>query len=152
MLDVVTWRPPPPRSTQLDLWPGAVCTHVKSNAIVYARDGPTVGIGAGQMSRVLTPRRSSALKAVIPIRPRCRLRTPSFLFPMDSRSSCQGRRHGGSSSPAAPVKDQDVIAAEGDSLGIALVVYRESATSDREVRKKQACGVFTENVLYLTHP
>ncbi len=29
-----------------------VCKHVKSNAIVYARDGATVGIGAGQMSRV----------------------------------------------------------------------------------------------------
>jgi phosphoribosylaminoimidazolecarboxamide formyltransferase/IMP cyclohydrolase len=32
--------------------PGSVAKHVKSNAIVYARDGATVGIGAGQMSRV----------------------------------------------------------------------------------------------------
>src|SRR5690606_22525479 len=30
----------------------AVCKHVKSNAIVFARDGATVGIGAGQMSRL----------------------------------------------------------------------------------------------------
>ena len=30
----------------------AVAKHVKSNAIVYARDGATVGVGAGQMSRV----------------------------------------------------------------------------------------------------
>ena len=30
----------------------AVAKHVKSNAIVYARNGATVGIGAGQMSRV----------------------------------------------------------------------------------------------------
>jgi phosphoribosylaminoimidazolecarboxamide formyltransferase/IMP cyclohydrolase len=29
-----------------------VCKHVKSNAIVYAKQGITVGIGAGQMSRV----------------------------------------------------------------------------------------------------
>ncbi len=29
-----------------------VAKHVKSNAIIYARDGATVGIGAGQMSRV----------------------------------------------------------------------------------------------------
>jgi phosphoribosylaminoimidazolecarboxamide formyltransferase/IMP cyclohydrolase len=29
-----------------------VCKHVKSNAIVFARDGQTVGVGAGQMSRV----------------------------------------------------------------------------------------------------
>ncbi len=30
----------------------AVCKHVKSNAIVYVKDGATVGVGAGQMSRV----------------------------------------------------------------------------------------------------
>jgi phosphoribosylaminoimidazolecarboxamide formyltransferase/IMP cyclohydrolase len=30
----------------------AVCKHVKSNAIVFAKDGATVGIGAGQMSRL----------------------------------------------------------------------------------------------------
>ena len=29
-----------------------VCRHVRSNAIVFAKDGATVGIGAGQMSRV----------------------------------------------------------------------------------------------------
>ena len=29
-----------------------VCKHVKSNAIVYVKDGATVGVGAGQMSRV----------------------------------------------------------------------------------------------------
>ena len=33
-----------------------VCKHVKSNAILYARDGQTVGVGAGQMSRVDSPR------------------------------------------------------------------------------------------------
>jgi phosphoribosylaminoimidazolecarboxamide formyltransferase/IMP cyclohydrolase len=39
-----------------------VAKHVKSNAIVYARDGATVGIGAGQMSRVDSSR-IAALKA-----------------------------------------------------------------------------------------
>ena len=29
-----------------------ICKHVKSNAIVYAKDGATVGVGAGQMSRI----------------------------------------------------------------------------------------------------
>ena len=29
-----------------------ICKHVKSNAIIYVKDGATVGIGAGQMSRV----------------------------------------------------------------------------------------------------
>jgi phosphoribosylaminoimidazolecarboxamide formyltransferase/IMP cyclohydrolase len=52
MLKVVTKRAP--TATELaDLqFAWAVCKHVKSNAIVYARGGATVGIGAGQMSRV----------------------------------------------------------------------------------------------------
>lgn len=40
----------------------SVCKHVKSNAIVYAKDGATVGIGAGQMSRVYSAR-IAAIKA-----------------------------------------------------------------------------------------
>ena len=40
-----------------------VCKHVKSNAIVYAKDGASVGIGAGQMSRV-DAARIAAWKAV----------------------------------------------------------------------------------------
>ena len=36
-----------------------VCKHVKSNAIVYAKDGTTVGVGAGQMSRVNSSRIAS---------------------------------------------------------------------------------------------
>jgi phosphoribosylaminoimidazolecarboxamide formyltransferase/IMP cyclohydrolase len=51
-LQVISQRQPTP-----DEWRGLdfawrVCKHVKSNAIVLARDGQTVGIGAGQMSRV----------------------------------------------------------------------------------------------------
>ena len=36
-----------------------VCKHVKSNAIIYVKDGATVGIGAGQMSRVDSARHRS---------------------------------------------------------------------------------------------
>ena len=51
-LKVVTKRAPT-RSEMADLrFAWAVAKHVKSNAIVYAKDGATVGIGAGQMSRV----------------------------------------------------------------------------------------------------
>jgi phosphoribosylaminoimidazolecarboxamide formyltransferase / IMP cyclohydrolase len=51
-LKVVTRRAPPQseRSDLVFAW--TVAKHVKSNAIVYAKDGATVGIGAGQMSRV----------------------------------------------------------------------------------------------------
>ncbi len=51
-LRVVTRRAPT-RTEQRDLrFAFTVCKHVKSNAIVYAKDGATAGIGAGQMSRV----------------------------------------------------------------------------------------------------
>ena len=51
-LKIVTKRKPS-EEEQADLFFAfTVAKHVKSNAIVYARDGATVGIGAGQMSRV----------------------------------------------------------------------------------------------------
>jgi phosphoribosylaminoimidazolecarboxamide formyltransferase/IMP cyclohydrolase len=51
-LKVATKRKPTNRELADLLFAFAVCKHVKSNAIVYAKDGATVGIGAGQMSRV----------------------------------------------------------------------------------------------------
>lgn len=51
-MKVVTKRPPTNRELSDLTFAFRVAKHVKSNAIVYARDGATVGIGAGQMSRV----------------------------------------------------------------------------------------------------
>lgn len=51
-LRVVTKREPTEQELADLLFAFKVAKHVKSNAIVYARDGATVGIGAGQMSRV----------------------------------------------------------------------------------------------------
>ena len=51
-LKVVTKRAPTAREMDDLLFAFAVGKHVKSNAIVYVKDGATVGIGAGQMSRV----------------------------------------------------------------------------------------------------
>ena len=48
----MTKRPPSEAELADLLFSFRVCKHVKSNAIVYAKDGATVGIGAGQMSRV----------------------------------------------------------------------------------------------------
>ena len=50
-LKVVTKRAPDPRELADALFAWTVAKHVKSNAIVYARDGVTAGIGAGQMNR-----------------------------------------------------------------------------------------------------
>ena len=61
-LKVVTKRQP--TAAELDdlLFAWQVCKYVKSNAIVYARDRMTIGVGAGQMSRVVSSR-IAAMKA-----------------------------------------------------------------------------------------
>jgi phosphoribosylaminoimidazolecarboxamide formyltransferase/IMP cyclohydrolase len=61
-LTVVTRRKPTERETADLLFAWRVCKFVKSNAIVMARGGATVGIGAGQMSRVYSIR-VAAMKA-----------------------------------------------------------------------------------------
>ena len=61
-LKVVSKRQPTPAELADLLFAFKVAKHVKSNAIVYVKDGATVGIGAGQMSRVDSVR-IAALKA-----------------------------------------------------------------------------------------
>ena len=61
-LRVVTRRQPTPQQLEDLLFAWRVAKFVKSNAIVYAHDGATVGIGAGQMSRVYSSR-IAAMKA-----------------------------------------------------------------------------------------
>ena len=51
-LKTVTQRPPSDQELLDLIFAFTVCKHVKSNAIVYAKAGATVGIGAGQMSRI----------------------------------------------------------------------------------------------------
>jgi phosphoribosylaminoimidazolecarboxamide formyltransferase / IMP cyclohydrolase len=55
-LRVVTRRTPGPQELSDLLFAWQICSYVKSNAIVLASHGATVGIGAGQMSRVLSCR------------------------------------------------------------------------------------------------
>jgi phosphoribosylaminoimidazolecarboxamide formyltransferase/IMP cyclohydrolase len=59
-LKVVTKRAPTDKELEDLLFAFTVCKHVKSNAIVYAKDGTTVGVGAGQMNR----RDSSRIAAI----------------------------------------------------------------------------------------
>src|SRR5512146_2273632 len=65
-LKVVTTRPPTAEERRALLFAWKVCKHVKSNAILYAREGQTVGVGAGQMSRVDSCK-IGAMKAVLPL-------------------------------------------------------------------------------------
>src|SRR5579864_8936450 len=65
-LKVATTRQPTPEEMRALLFAWKVCKHVKSNAIVYAREGQTVGVGAGQMSRVDSCK-IGAMKAILPL-------------------------------------------------------------------------------------
>ncbi|OGG60511.1 hypothetical protein A2765_06395 [Candidatus Kaiserbacteria bacterium RIFCSPHIGHO2_01_FULL_56_24] len=61
----------------------AVCKHVKSNAIVYVRDGATLGIGAGQMSRVISTKIAAmkAAEAKLPLKGSVMASDAFFPFP-----------------------------------------------------------------------
>ncbi|MBC8030065.1 MAG: bifunctional phosphoribosylaminoimidazolecarboxamide formyltransferase/IMP cyclohydrolase [Pyrinomonadaceae bacterium] len=65
-LKVVTKREPTEDEIRDLLFAWTVCKHTKSNAIVYARDGQTVGVGAGQMSRVDSVK-LGAMRAQLPV-------------------------------------------------------------------------------------
>jgi phosphoribosylaminoimidazolecarboxamide formyltransferase/IMP cyclohydrolase len=66
-LKVVTKRQPTEEQINDLLFAWTVCKHTKSNAIVYAREGQTVGVGAGQMSRVDSVK-LGAMRAQLPIK------------------------------------------------------------------------------------
>jgi phosphoribosylaminoimidazolecarboxamide formyltransferase/IMP cyclohydrolase len=95
-----------------------VAKHVKSNAIVYALAGQTVGVGAGQMSR-LDSVRIGASKAVLPL-PGTVVGSDAF-FPFPDGLE-EAVRNGATAfiQPGGSVKDPDVIAA-ADQLGVAMV-------------------------------
>jgi phosphoribosylaminoimidazolecarboxamide formyltransferase/IMP cyclohydrolase len=117
-LDVVTWRPPTAEELRSLLFAWRVCKHVKSNAIVYARDGQTLGMGAGQMSRV-DAARFGAMKAVLPLAGCVAASDAFFPFP-DGLETVARAGATAVIQPGGSVKDQDVIAA-ADQLGLAMV-------------------------------
>ena len=65
-LKVVSKRQPTEEEIRALLFAWTVCKHTKSNAIVYAREGQTVGVGAGQMSRVDSVK-LGAMRARLPV-------------------------------------------------------------------------------------
>jgi phosphoribosylaminoimidazolecarboxamide formyltransferase/IMP cyclohydrolase len=65
-LKVVSKRAPTEKEIDDLLFAWTVCKHTKSNAIVYARDKQTVGVGAGQMSRVDSVK-IGAMRAQLPV-------------------------------------------------------------------------------------
>jgi phosphoribosylaminoimidazolecarboxamide formyltransferase/IMP cyclohydrolase len=95
-----------------------VAKHVKSNAIVYAREGQTVGVGAGQMSRVDSVK-LGAMKAVLPVAGTVVASDAFFPFADGVEAAVQ---NGATAfiQPGGSVRDPEVVAA-ADRLGVAMV-------------------------------
>src|SRR5271165_6401253 len=117
-LKVVTKRPPTPEETRALLFAWKVCKHVKSNAIVYARDGQTVGVGAGQMSRV-DAAKIGAMKAQLPLKGTVAASDAFFPFPDGVEEIA---RAGATAiiQPGGSQRDPEVIEA-ADRLGLAML-------------------------------
>ena len=127
-LRTVTRRGPSETEIADLLFADKVAKHVKSNAIVFARGGATVGIGAGQMSRVDSVK-VAATKAAEAGKATGRPRSPSFgsvlasdaFFPF--ADGIEAAIEAGVTAiiqPGGSVRDEEVIAA-ADAAGIAMV-------------------------------
>jgi phosphoribosylaminoimidazolecarboxamide formyltransferase/IMP cyclohydrolase len=117
-LRVVTKRPPTPEETRALLFAWKVCKHVKSNAIVYARDGQTVGVGAGQMSRVDSAK-IGAMKAQLPLKGTVAASDAFFPFP-DGVEEIAKAGATAIIQPGGSQRDPEVIAA-ADRLGLSML-------------------------------
>jgi len=127
-LKVVTKRAPTPAERADLLFAFRVCKHVKSNAIVYAKAGATVGIGAGQMSRVDSARiaawkSAEAAKAAGVAEPLARgsvVASDAFFPFADGLEAAVEAGATAVIQPGGSIRDPEVIAA-ADAAGIAMV-------------------------------
>jgi phosphoribosylaminoimidazolecarboxamide formyltransferase/IMP cyclohydrolase len=127
-LRLVTQRAPTDAEMADLLFAFAVCKHVKSNAIVYARDGATVGIGSGQPNRVDSARIAAwkaveAAKAAGLPEPLTRgsvVASDAFFPFADGLEAAVAAGATAVIQPGGSVRDKEVIAA-ADAAGIAMV-------------------------------
>ncbi len=117
-LQTVTRRQPTQEEMEAMLFAWRVMKHVKSNAIVYARDGQTLGVGAGQMSRV-DAARFGAMKAVLPLAGCVAASDAYFPFP-DGLETAVAAGATAIIQPGGSIRDAEVIAA-ADRLNAAMV-------------------------------
>ena len=112
-----------PSSGELDdlMFAWIVCGYVKSNAIVYAREGRTLGVGAGQMSRVVSARLAAMKAADEDLALDGAAMASDAFFPFrDGIDIAAEQGIGCVIQPGGSVRDEEVIAA-ADEHGIAMV-------------------------------
>jgi phosphoribosylaminoimidazolecarboxamide formyltransferase / IMP cyclohydrolase len=118
-LKVVTKRKPTENEYDAMAFAWIVCKHVKSNAIVYARSGQTIGIGAGQMSRVDSVR-IAAMKAQSSLTGTVMASDAFFPF-RDGLDEAAKQGITGVIQPGGSIKDEEVIRA-ADEHGLAMIM------------------------------
>jgi phosphoribosylaminoimidazolecarboxamide formyltransferase / IMP cyclohydrolase len=117
-LSTVTKRAPTPEEMSTMRFSWKVSKHVKSNAIVFAKDGATLGVGAGQMSRVDSVK-LAVMKAQSSLAGSVVASDAFFPFPDGVEEAAKA----GATAviqPGGSVRDPDVIAA-ADRLNLAMV-------------------------------
>jgi phosphoribosylaminoimidazolecarboxamide formyltransferase/IMP cyclohydrolase len=127
-LKVVTKRAPTERELADLLFAFKVAKHVKSNAIVYVKDGATVGIGAGQMSRIDSARiaalkaadAAAAVGAKEPLALGSAVASDAFFPFPDGLLAAAAAGATAVIQPGGAMRDADVIAA-ADEKGLAMV-------------------------------
>jgi phosphoribosylaminoimidazolecarboxamide formyltransferase/IMP cyclohydrolase len=117
-LKVVTQRGPTAEELATMKFAWKVSKHVKSNAIVFAKDGATLGVGAGQMSRVDSVK-IAVMKAQSSLQGSIVASDAFFPFP-DGVEEAAKAGAVAVVQPGGSVRDKDVIAA-ADRLGLAMV-------------------------------
>ena len=115
---VVSQRQPTEQEMKDLLFAWKVCKHVKSNAILYAKDGRSVGVGAGQMSRVDSAK-IGAMKSVLGTQGSVAASDAFFPFP-DGVEEIAKAGATAIIQPGGSVRDQEVIDA-ANKLGLAMV-------------------------------
>ena len=118
-LKVVSERKPTAQEIKDLLFAWKVCKHVKSNAILYARNGQSTGVGAGQMSRVDSAK-IGAMKSVLGIKGSVAASDAFFPFP-DGVEEIAKAGATAIIQPGGSVRDQEVIDA-ANKLGLAMVL------------------------------
>ncbi|MGB7026946.1 MAG: bifunctional phosphoribosylaminoimidazolecarboxamide formyltransferase/IMP cyclohydrolase, partial [Candidatus Acidiferrum sp.] len=117
-LRIVTKRAPTPAEMHTMHFAWKVCKHVKSNAIVFAKEGATLGVGAGQMSRVDSVK-LAVMKAQSSLTESVVASDAFFPFP-DGVEEAAKAGAAAVIQPGGSVRDNEVIAA-ADRLGMAMV-------------------------------
>jgi phosphoribosylaminoimidazolecarboxamide formyltransferase/IMP cyclohydrolase len=120
-LKVVTDRAPTAAEKRALMFGWKVCKHVKSNAIVFAREGQTVGVGAGQMSRVDSVKIAVIKAATAGLSLEGSAVASDAFFPFPDGVEAAGKA--GATAviqPGGSVRDADVILA-ANKLGMAMV-------------------------------